>query len=76
MIKGKKKRKTNNVWSVDKTLVETEESAGAVIRKCSVNNVFWKIWQMQDSNMRDASTIKLNLAAIIFHVHSFVSLFS
>ena len=30
----------------------------------------------QITNMRDASTLKLKLAAKIFHVHSFVALFS
>ena len=71
------KEKTNNVWSIDKTLVETEESVGSVIRKCSVNNVFWKILEMQDTNIRDARTAKLKLASVeIFHVHSFVVLYN
>ena len=71
------KEKTNNVWSIDKTLVETEESVGSVIRKCSVNNVFWKILKMQDTNIRDARTAKLKLASVeIFHVHSFVVLYN
>ena len=35
----------NKVWSVDRTLVRTEESAGAFIRRCSVNKVFKKIAQ-------------------------------
>ena len=39
----KTKEKTNKVWSIDKTLVGMEESAGAVIRGCSVNKMFWKI---------------------------------
>ena len=34
--------KTNKVWTMDKTLVGTKESAGAAIRRCSVNKVFWK----------------------------------
>ena len=71
------KEKTNNVWSIDKTLVETEESVGSVIRKCSVNNVFWKILEMQDTNIRHAHTAKPKLAAVkIFHVHSFVVLYN
>ena len=71
------KEKTNTVWSIDKTLVETEESVGSVIRKCSVNNVFWKILEMQDTNIRDARTAKLKLASVeIFHVHSFVVLYN
>ena len=37
------KEKTNKVWSLDKTWVGTEESAGAVIQRCSVHKVFWKI---------------------------------
>ena len=37
--------KTKKVWSMDKTLVGMEESAGAVIRRCSVNKVFWKVSQ-------------------------------
>ena len=71
------KEKTNNVWSIDKTLVETEEWVGSVIRKCSVNNVFWKILEMQDTNIRDPHTAKPKLAAVkIFHVHSFVVLYN
>ena len=35
----------NKVWSMDRTLVRMEESAGAVIRRCSVNKVFKKIAQ-------------------------------
>ena len=30
---------------MDKTLIETEESAGAVIQRCSVTKVIWKIAQ-------------------------------
>ena len=30
----------NKVWSMDRTLVRMEESAGAVICRCSVNKVF------------------------------------
>ena len=33
------------VWSMDKTLVGTEESAGASIWRCSAKKVFWKIAQ-------------------------------
>ena len=33
-----------------KTLVETEESAGAVIRRCSVNKVLRKIAQISQEN--------------------------
>ena len=33
------------VWSMNKTLVGTEESAGAVIRRCSVNKGLRKIAQ-------------------------------
>ena len=36
----KVKEKTRKVRSMDKTLVGTEESAGRVIQKCSVNKVF------------------------------------
>ena len=36
----KMKKKTRKVWSMDKTLVGTDESAGRVIQKCSVNKVF------------------------------------
>ena len=39
------KEETKKVWSMDKTLVGMEESAEAVIRKCSVNKTFWKISQ-------------------------------
>ena len=39
----KMKEKTNKVWSIDKTLVGMEESAGAVIWGCSVNKMSWKI---------------------------------
>ena len=39
------KEKTNKVWSMDKTLVGTEESAVAVNRRCSVNKTFGKILQ-------------------------------
>ena len=28
---------------MNKSLIGTEEAAGAVIRRCSVNKVFWKI---------------------------------
>ena len=38
------------VWSMDKTLVGTEESAGAVIQMCSVNKVFWKIVENSQEN--------------------------
>ena len=37
------KEKTNKVWSMDKTLVGTKESAGRVIWRCSLNKVFKKI---------------------------------
>ena len=30
----------NKVWSMDRTLVRMEESAGAVIRRCYVNKGF------------------------------------
>ena len=36
---------------MDKALVGMEESAGAVIRRCSVNNVSWKITQNSQENM-------------------------
>ena len=36
----KMKEKMSKVWSMDKTLVEAEESTGAVIWMCSVNKVF------------------------------------
>ena len=39
------KEKTNKVWSTDKTLVKTHESAGAVIRRCFVNKIFSKIME-------------------------------
>ena len=39
------KEETKKVWSMDKTLVGMEESAEAVIRRCSVNKTFWKILQ-------------------------------
>ena len=39
------KEKNEKVWSVDKTLVGTDESRGAVTPRCSVNKVFWKIVQ-------------------------------
>ena len=39
----KMKEKTRKAQSMDKTLVGTEESAGRIIQKCSVNKVFWKI---------------------------------
>ena len=35
-------KKTKKVCSMDKTLVGIEESAGAVIQRCSVNQVFMK----------------------------------
>ena len=35
----KMNEKTNKVWSMDKTLVVTEESAGAVIQGCYVNKI-------------------------------------
>ena len=35
---------------MNKTLVGTEESAGAVIWRCSVNKVFWKIAQNAQEN--------------------------
>ena len=41
----KMKEKPEKVYSMDKTLLGTEESAGAVIPSCSVNKVFWKIAQ-------------------------------
>ena len=44
------KEKTNKVWSMDETLVGTEESAVAVIRRCSVNKAFWKILQNSQEN--------------------------
>ena len=47
------KEKTNKVWSMDKTLVGTDESAGADILKCSVNKVFWKIAQNSLQNTCD-----------------------
>ena len=44
MIKEKEwRKKTNKVSSMGKTLVGTEESAGAVIQRFSVNKIFWKI---------------------------------
>ena len=45
-MKGKKKK----VWSMDKVLGGTEESAGAVIWRCSVNKGFWKIAQNSQEN--------------------------
>ena len=36
--------------SMDKTLVGMEESAEAVIWKCSVNKVFWKIAKNSQEN--------------------------
>ena len=36
---------------MDKTLVGTEESAGAVIRKCSGNKVFSEIAQNSQENV-------------------------
>ena len=38
------------VWSMDKTLVGMEQSAGAVIWRCSVNMVFRKISQNSQEN--------------------------
>ena len=35
---------------MDKTLIGTEKSAGAVIRSCSVNNLFWKVVQNLQEN--------------------------
>ena len=43
IIKGKNEGKKNKVPSMNKSLVGMEESAGAVIERCSVNEVFWKI---------------------------------
>ena len=40
--KRKNEGKTSKVWPVDKTLVGTEESAEAVIRRSSVNKIFLK----------------------------------
>ena len=44
------KEKTKTLWSMNKTLVVTEESAGAVICKCSVNKAFWQILQNSQEN--------------------------
>ena len=44
------KEKTKKVWSMDKTLVGTEESAVAVNRRCSVNKTFWKILENSREN--------------------------
>ena len=69
------KEKTNNVCLIDKTLVGTEESARAVTWSCSVNNVFWKIWEIKDTNMRDVSTVKLMLfQSFIFLIFSYVAI--
>ena len=44
------KEKTKKVWSVDKTLARTEESAVAVDQRYSINMVFWKIAQNSQEN--------------------------
>ena len=38
------------MWSLNKTLVETKQSAGAIIRRCSVNKILWKIRQNSQEN--------------------------
>ena len=50
MKQKKRGKKMNKVWSMDKTLVGTEESAGAVIQRCSVTKVFWKIAENSQEN--------------------------
>ena len=47
-IKCRKKTKKN--WLMNKTFVGMEESAGAVIQRCSVNKFFWKILQNLQEN--------------------------
>ena len=45
------KGKAEIVWSMDKTLVEMEESAGAVIWRCSGNQVFWKTAKFTEKDL-------------------------
>ena len=41
-----KEKKRKKVYSVDKSLIGMEELAGAVLQRCSVNKVLWKIAQI------------------------------
>ena len=44
------KKNDKKLWPKDKTLVGTEETAGAVIQRCPVNKVFWKYTQSSQEN--------------------------
>ena len=44
------KQQTKKVWSMDINLVRTEESAGTIIQKCSVKNMFFEILQNSQEN--------------------------
>ena len=56
------------VWSMDKTLVGTEESVGAVIRMCSVNKDFWKIAENSQENNNVSGIDICNLVKKWLHV--------
>ena len=49
-VKNGRKKNDKKLWPKDKTLVGTEESAGAVIQRCPVNKVFWKYTQSSQEN--------------------------
>ena len=65
------KEETKKVWSVNK--IRTEESAGAVVRRCSVDKMFFKILQNSQENtcagisaLRPAALIKSNSSVGVF----------
>ena len=69
------KKKTNKVWSMDKTLVVTEESAGAVTWRCFVNKVAEKwlkdteVFFNEASGLETCNVIKKWLQQRRFHVN-------
>ena len=67
-MKKKMKEKMNKVWSMAKTLVGTEQSAGAVIQRCSVNKVFRKVVQflMKLQALRPATSLKSDFGKGVF----------
>ena len=80
MKRGKKKKeKMKKVWSMDKTLVGTKESAGVVIRRYSVNKVFlesvakctgkylcWSLFLMTFQALRPASLLRSDSSKGVF----------
>ena len=47
------------VWSINNTLVVTDGSAGAIIWRCSVNKVCWKIVQnLQEKTCTGVSVMR------------------